>query len=96
MQEVPRTTLPRVRRLHLRWAERAGLAACLFPEQETRTAFIPDREPLGEGVVTFGLVLDVDAEGLLTVPAVFAGTPEALSVPYAPCHSSFSVRVQPV
>jgi hypothetical protein len=68
----------------------------LFPKEETRTAFLPDGELKSQEVVTFGLLSQEGAEGLLTVPAAFAGTPGDLVVPYTPCRSTFSVRVRPV
>lgn len=76
-------------------ATRDGILS-FFPKQTTETAYIPDRELRGEGVVTFAMVSDMEATGLLVIPAAFAGTASELRIPYSPSQSTFSVRVQPV
>lgn len=68
----------------------------LFPKQDTKTAYVPDSALVRDGVVTFAMLPEMEATGMLVVPAVFAGTSEELRIPYAPSHSTFSVRVQRV
>ena len=68
----------------------------LFPKEESQTAFVPGGDVRRESLVSFGLLSPEEARGVLTVPAVFAGGPDDLVIPYNPCQSSFSVRIQPM
>jgi hypothetical protein len=68
----------------------------LFPKEESQTAFVPGGDVRSETLVSFGLLSPEEARGVLTVPAVFAGTPNELVIPYNPCQSNFSVRIQPM
>jgi hypothetical protein len=68
----------------------------LFPKEETRTAFAPSGDVRSEGLVSFGLLSPEEAQGVLTVPAAFSGAPNDLVIPYNPCQSHFSVRIQPL
>jgi hypothetical protein len=68
----------------------------LFPKEESQTAFVPGGDVRSESLVSFGLLSPEEARGMLRVPAVFAGVPNDLVIPYNPCQSNFSVRIQPM